>query len=195
MLPPAGPRRLRLHRTLRLIIAVGTVAAGLCLVIGMVAMVAEAGAAKGTTAASSHADRQPAPGSSSTGQAPPGKIGPVGHGAGTHRTSRPTPEYPLGRTLASYRGAGSGERGRFMIPRPGVWGIAWQYRCQAGQPGSFALGQTNAGLGQAMDVYSNGQGGHGLFWIRSAGQHSLVVISGCAWDLRVVEPKPAAGRH
>lgn len=168
----SGSHRPRLHRSLRLIIATGTATAGLCLVIAMVAMVAAAG---GTSAASTASSgKEPRPGMTAGGQP----------GTGTHSGGQPS--YRAGRTLEEFQGTGSGERGKFNIPAPGQWGIAWSYSCARNTPGTFVLGQTNVGLAYAIDVNVHGLGGHGLTWVTGAGQHSLVIISGCTWQLRVV---------
>ena len=180
----SGSRRPRLHRSLRLIIAAGTAAAGLCLVIGMVAMVAAAGGTNARSTASSRRDG--GPGVSASGHLPRGITGGTGsrHGTGTHRGGQN--DYQAGRTLDKFQGTGSGEQGKFTIHEPGFWGIAWSYSCPQNTPGTFVLGQTNVRLPYSIDVNVNGPAGHGLAWVTSAGQHSLVIVSGCSWQLRVV---------
>jgi hypothetical protein len=180
-LPFSGSPRPRLHRSLRLIIAAGTAAAGLCLVIGSVAMVAAAGGTKARSTASS--GRDPGPGVPASGHLPRGITGGTGSGHGTDQGGKSS--YRVGRTLDKFQGTGSGERGKFNIPEPGLWGIAWSYSCPQ-TPGTFVLGQTNVWLTYSIDVNVHGAAGHGLTWITSAGRHSLVIVSGCTWQLRVV---------
>ena len=201
---PSRPGRPGLHRTLRLIMTVAAAAAGLCLVVGLVAMVAGAGAGakQATDAGSAH----------STGPSISARSGPHGPGATTPATPTPTPtpdpsrsdqtgpqrgghppttsQFVKGRTIDFYQGSGSGERGMFDIAAPGNWGLAWQFDCPQGRPGDFVLGQIGGPLLSSVNVKVTGSSSHGLLWItKENGWHSVVVVSECSWIVRVVMPR------
>jgi hypothetical protein len=201
---PSRPGRPGLHRTLRLIMTVAAAAAGLCLVVGLVAMVAGAGAGakQATDAGSAH----------STGPSISARSGPHGPGATTPATPTPTPtpdpsrsdqtgpqhgghlpttsQFVMGKTIDFYKGSGSGERGMFDIAAPGNWGLAWQFDCPQGRPGDFVLGQIGGPLLSSVNVKVTGSSSHGLLWItKENGWHSVVVVSECSWIVRVVMPR------
>jgi hypothetical protein len=176
---------------LKLVMTAGAVAAGLCLVIGMVTLVvALGGPSHGRTAGSG---RGPA---SATGRSRPGMRSKGSQRTGGRRgkpatgRARISPRsFPLGRTLRHYSGSGTGEPGLFQVPAPGVWGLIWQYRCPSGEPADFVLGETRSSSRMAITVQRSARSGHGAYWVTGdTGPHSLVIASRCAWQLRVVLP-------
>jgi hypothetical protein len=187
-----GERQLRpSHRALRLIMTACAVAAGLCLVIGLVTLVATIGTAK------------PGPASTSTagGHRPTGMVGPTplpsagqstanqgrtGH-HGHHAWLSPGGRgLASGKVLASYSGHGTAETALFTIGKPGIWHLTWSYNCRNGQISDFVLGETRTWIGLAVTVDLKGTSDHGSYWVMNdGGPHSMVVVSSCAWHLQV----------
>lgn len=203
---PDGPHRPRVHRALRLIMAAAAVAAGLCLVVGMVALVAETGTDHRTAGASHPAG----PGKRSGGHQPTppprtgGKQGPAGgpngvaapsgvSGPGDHPRMSSGNRFRIGRTIDVYTGSGAAEPGPFDIRKPGTWGLSWSYRCPKGSSGDFVVGETRTWIGLAVTVMESGPAGKGIYWVTGdAGSHSVVVASDCTWRLRLVTPVPSS---
>jgi len=188
-LMPEEPRRPPVHRVLRLIMTAGAVAAGLCLIVGMVLMVAAAGgtghAGSGTGSGSRSGGSQltPPPHTGAHGQAG------VPDSNGHHPSMSPGSRYRVSRTLRVFKGQGTGEPGPFRIGKPGIWGLAWSYNCPPTRPGNFVLGETRTWIGFDVTQEAQGTWGQGLYWVTGdAGKHSLVVVSQCHWQLRVVLP-------
>ncbi len=197
-LPPGGQRGPHMHRVLRLIMTAGAVAAGLCLVVGMVTLVValgdhgKAGQNRTGVAGRTHAGSRP-PGSQRT-QPPHSGAGPGSRARGANRgprlSSRP---FSPGKQLALYHGSGSAEPGPLHVPAPGAWGLYWQYRCPGGRPGEFILGETRTSASLAVTVRQAHRSGHGAYWVLAdTGEHSLVIASNCAWRLRVFLPAKAS---
>lgn len=166
---------------------VGAIAAGLCLVVGMVTLVVALGGSKGgRPQAAGHTPAGPAgtgTRSASSQRAHPGS-------REVHRGARiSSHSYRRGTTLRNYRGSGTGEPGLFQVPAPGTWGLSWQYRCPGGQRGSFLLGETRSSAAMAITVQRTARSGQGTYWVvGDTGPHSLVIESRCAWHLRVFLP-------
>ncbi len=147
-----------MHRALRLIMTAGAVAAGLCLVVGMVTLVValgdhgKAGQNRTGVAGRTRPGTRP-PGSQRT-QPPHGGAGPGSRARGADRgprlSSRP---FSRGKQLAFYHGSGSAEPGPLHVPAPGAWGLYWQYRCPGGRPGEFILGETRTSASLALAGY------------------------------------------
>jgi hypothetical protein len=159
---PGTPLLTAQHRVLRLIMAVGAVAVGLCVVLAMVALVVSLGGnpARNAGKASDVGAAYPRP-RVLTGHVPPA-------------------------TLARYRGKGSGERA-FMLRTPGRIVLAWSYRCPAGRAARFTLGQALVPADLGLDQYRTGRIGSGSTQLREdAGRHVLVVVSDCTWTLSVL---------
>jgi hypothetical protein len=162
-----SPLRLQAHRALRLFVTAGTWAAGLCLVIGALVLVASAAghAGRGATeaaarTASGHVDHQPGR-----------QHGPRG---GSHAS-------------AAFAGRGN-ETTRQFRTAAARWQIQWAYRCPAGATNGMlvvaAAGSTTAGAG--VDV--TGASGHGSAWLGAGAgsSHRLIVISTCRWRVTVM---------
>ena len=151
------------HRVLRLIMAVGAVAVGLCVVLAMVALVARLGDSPARTVAKT----------SSLGSSYP-------------RTADADPGRTADVTLARFFGGGSGERA-FMLRTPGRIAVAWSYRCRPGRPARFVLGEALVPAGLGLDQDRTGLRGAGRTMLTEhAGRHVLVVVSDCAWAIRVL---------
>jgi hypothetical protein len=159
----ATPMRIHAHRALRLLAVAGTWAAGLCLVIGSVALVAEtAGPASAThvsTAAGVHHLRH-------------GKL--AGHGGRARSLAR------------TFRGTGNQTTGAFTVAVNHRWGLRWSYACPGrARPGNLLIREGGAG-NRGVSVSASGAAGAGSTWAYSqAAGHYLVVISNCTWTIRV----------
>ena len=175
---PAGRRR----RVLRLCIAAGTGAAGLCLVIGSVALVASAGGRPRSTTVTSASHLSPArlsPGRQSPARMPHSGSRPGSHGA--RLSSAP------GRTILSSAGRGAETSRRFTISGTGTWQLKWSYYdCSAlDGKGDFVVTETGTVPGASLSEF--GAAGHGTAWAyRDKGSHHLVIRSECAWRIAVV---------
>lgn len=164
-----------LHRALRLVVGTGIAAAGLCLVIGLTALVIRIGGQAG----------------SGRPVAVPDAIG----AAGRHdRLLVPVPSREqdmrhLVRTVHVYRGDGRGRRGPFRIGSPGTWGLTWAFSCGPAHDGQFTATGHSPVTGTDIAVAASGPSGHGITWASSdPGRHIVTVNSRCAWTIRVVLP-------
>lgn len=166
---PGTPLLTAQHRVLRLIMAVGAVAVGLCVVLAMVALVVSFGSSPARNVAKT----------SGIGAAYPQPRVLAGHAPAA--------------TLARYQGKGSGERA-FMLRTPGGVVLAWSYRCPAGKAARFTLGQALVPADLGLDLYRTGRVGSGSTQLREdAGRHVLVVVSDCTWTLSVMRHRATGG--
>jgi hypothetical protein len=171
-----GPGRSSLGRALRLIATAGTAAGGMCLVLAMVAWVA----ARGT----------PHPAPSPVASDASGQAGPAAR-------------LMIGRTMATYRGAGPMSHRHFRVASPGDWGISWAFTCPSGQHSRFVIRDGSEGSDDFREdsdgrarVDITGSAGHGIYWRTSApGPHPLLIVSRCPWIVRVVLPRLPAARQ
>lgn len=177
-----------LSRVLRLALAVFMAAAGLTMVLVMVALVVMYGATPIRRESTSQSLRSNS-GNSQAGQA-----------AGTQRAgSAPRPSavrtFAPGKTVALFAGRDSARSAAFSIPRPGNWGLRWRYACHPGQPGTFTVSETHTTMSGSVDVASSSSHGSGLIWLaRDPGRHALLIDSNCSWRVRVVTPKSLGRR-
>ena len=160
------------QRALRLLMAAGITAAGLCLVIGAVALVAAAGGRSGDATVTPAAHQSPAQ--------PSVLLDPVArdrHGAHGAIAMRPVPL--LGRT-----GRESEITGRFRVGGTGTWQLSWSYDgCRGGRGAAFAV---TDGSAAGLAVAGSGSAGHGVSRSRAEpGWHHLIIRSRCAWTIRV----------
>jgi hypothetical protein len=174
---------------LRLVLASGLAAAGLCLILGLTALAATLGTGQeaadpdNMVAAVKPVGNEGTPGTSASPSAASGTSGDL-------RTP------PLaGRTIASLHGAGRPMRTHFQVGRPGTWGMAWGFRCIAGHTGHLIVKERRGVSGSNVDIDASGRTGAGTTWnVLDPGRHSLTIMSGCSWSLRLVLPKSAAAR-
>jgi hypothetical protein len=200
-----NPARRHARRALRLIVVAGPWAAGLCLVIGSIVLVATAAApnralphltaaAQRTALAAATQQRR------SHGTGPVGRPGPARSDSAAQRASAGRQGEPAGsassyQVLAAFTGQEDVMTRHFTV-RTGVpWELQWSYACPAGLPagqlivedaGGAAAGQTAAGA----SIDEIGIGGDGATWLNPNGtRHYLVVISTCSWTIKVVQSR------
>lgn len=161
----ATPLRIHAHRALRLAWTAGAWAAGLCLVVGLIALVAGMASPAGTThvapAAGIHR-LPPAP-------VPGGDAGPRAGGGWLTRT---------------FRGTGNATTGLFTVTPRSRYQLRWSFSCPARVPRGHLL--IREGGTAAVSVTAAGTAGSGSMWAwaPTAG-HYLVVIASCAWVIEV----------
>jgi hypothetical protein len=185
------PPQDRFRRALRLFVALGSCVAGLCLVVGLVALVA--GGAPPTSAANvaatSTGPGQPlgsqGPAPEPRGLVPAGQAAPSRHHGGGPALLRPAAggAKDVIRTVRDHRGNGA-------IPRFSTsgrpWRLDWAYQCQgSGGPGRLLVRDLVAAPARTiLDV--RGQAGRSLTRAyRAPGRHNLRVTSGCTWTIQV----------
>ncbi len=175
--PPGLPG---VHRALRLVIAAGTAAAGVCLVLGMTALVVKMGDDGVAGAANSRpiTARQASNLTAGHGDARP--AGPP----------KAPPHWLAGPAIASFRGAGHANDAEFRVASHSAWGLSWSFRCAAGRAGRLIVTGSTRAAGYDLQIDASGPAGHGITWYASdPGNHSLDIISGCSWAVRVVLPR------
>jgi hypothetical protein len=161
----SGP--LHAHRALRLFVTAGAWAAGLCLNICSVALVAG-------TAGPAATNVRAAAGS---GQLP-------GHGRQPRR--RPTAGR-AGHLLRTFTGTGSRTTSQFSVAAHSRWELQWRYRCPARTPGGHLIIREGNAAGNGVSVDAAGTSGHGRTWTySSASDHFFVVTTNCTWTARVL---------
>jgi hypothetical protein len=164
-----------MHRALRLIIATGLPAVGLCLVIGLTTLIVQIGARPG------HGRFVSAPEALRTSGGPAGA--PPSSLAGGH------PMTDRDKVFRSYQGSGPGRRGPFRVGQPGKWGLSWVFSCPRNQAGQFLVIGYSALIGNVISAAAAGPSGHGVTWTsRDPGRHVLTVNSRCQWKIKVVLP-------
>src|SRR5690242_16158035 len=187
------------HRLMRLAVAGGVVAAGLCLVLGMLVLVVTVGSSGGVPAE------------------PDSAAGSVRQVSNVHRTGSPHPSHrprevhgaltPAGRTIAAFHGANQPAHADFKVSSPGTWGLQWAFACrdgrsdpsgrdggsgQAGRTGSLVVTEIGRASRDNVEIDASGRTGRGATWaFRDAGDHSLAIVSNCSWSIRIVRPADA----
>ncbi len=181
-----APFRPPARATVRLLAAAGSILAGLCVVIGSVALVADVTALPSATHISAADGQQPAvaylaPGGALASRRPCCAIRSV--------TAGP-------RVLARFTGQGRKRTTQFTIA--GTWMLEWSFSCPARrQPGRFIVreaggsargGSARGGSargGTAVD--QTGLRGHGVTSVYAgSGVRYLAIYSACAWKVRVL---------
>ncbi len=166
---PRTPLLTAQHRALRLIMAVGAVAVGMCVVLAMVALVVRLGGNPARNVAKT----------SDIGAAYP--------------LPRDLSGQPPAATLARYQGEGSGERA-FMLRMPGHIVLAWSYQCPVGRAARFTFGQALVPADVGLDQYRTERIGSGTMELsEDAGRHVLVVVSDCRWTISLVQHRAGRG--
>lgn len=150
-------------RAVRLTVAAGAAAAGLCLVLGLVALVATIGYPGAVHSGAARAGSRP------------------GHFEQTTLT--------VGATVATFSGAGLTHQARRTINVPDTWGIAWTFHCQPGRNPGFTVADGTPGTVRITDSANHG---HGVWWdFHAPGNHQLLFLSDCAWHAIIVLPGKA----
>jgi hypothetical protein len=156
------PMRAHAQRALRLFIATGTWAAGLCLVVGSVALVAETtGPANETHVATAAGEHPLRPGELTGNQGPAA----------------------LART---FQGTGNRTTSQFTVAPHRQWELHWSYACPAATPAGHLLIREGGAGNAGVSVSATGRAGAGSTsaYARAAA-HYLVVIANCTWTIRV----------
>ncbi len=183
----AGQPRLlapRFQRALRLLVAAGIAAAGLCLVIGAVTLVvAVSGASRGDTVTpAAHQSPTLHSGRRHPGRVHSGRGGTVSAQPVTGQSSRPV-------LLLGLAGHGSGSTRKFRVGGSGTWQLSWSYTGCRAAAGRAAFGVTD-GSPAGISLTESGPAGHGDTRVYGdPGWHRLSVRSGCAWTIRVTGPR------
>ena len=156
----ATPMRIHAHRALRLLPVAGAWAAGLCLVIGSVTLVAETAEPAGATHVST--------------------------AAGVHDLGNRMLAAHAGRLTRTFRGTGNQTTSQFTVAPDRRWNLRWSYACPGRTPsGHLLIREGDAGDASAS-VSASGAAGGGSTWTYSqAAAHYLVVITNCTWTIRV----------
>ncbi len=190
-IPAAGASGLpaRFHRAVRLALAAGVVAAGLCLVLGMTVLAVTIGARGRVPADPEAVGRAVQPVSSYRTAAKPGSSSGPGEAQGEHAS------LPLaGRTVAAFHGASQPSRAVFHVAKPGTWGLAWTLRCRGGTTGHLIVAEGAGPSAYAIEIDASERSGGGTSWyVRDPGRHSLAITSTCSWSVRIVLANVAAG--
>jgi hypothetical protein len=155
--------RLHAHRALRLFVTAGAWAAGFCLIVALVALVAEAAgparAAHVTTAGNYR---------------PPSTAGSI-------------PARGAGHVLRTFSGIGDRTTPPFSVAAHSHWKLQWLYQCVARAAGQRLIIREGDATGSGISVSATGASGHGLASAYAAApRHYLVVITNCAWTARVL---------
>jgi hypothetical protein len=157
--------RLQAHRALRLFVTAGACAAGLCLIIGSVVLVANAaGSGKATHVSTAARRYRLRPEADST---QPGGADQV---------------------LRTFAGIGDRTTPRFTVTAHSRWQLQWLYQCTPGEPGQDLIIREGDAVGSGISVSETGPSGRGSASAYSAVRtHYLVVITNCAWTARVLD--------
>jgi hypothetical protein len=167
--PFDGSDPLRRHgrRALRLIVTAGAWGAGLCLVIGLVAMVAQATPSRPARAAERGVgDRSLA-----------------SHSADGPITDTITSNTAYDRYLKRFSETGPAFRS-FVVAGHSRWQLRWSYKCTAGTRGSLTI--TEPTISTGVRVQSAGTAARGVTWAFSdAATHYLLIRGSCPWTITV----------
>jgi len=179
------------RRALRVFTATGTVAAGLCLVIGLVGLIL----------------RAPGPGvghlTASAPSAPQAQAGRATDREAAHRGARALASSkdgdPLDSTadlIAAFSGRGDSTTRQFRVDEAVRWQIQWTYRCPASDSAGILVVKDAGQSAVNISIRKSGAAGHGVTLLNPRGStHRLVVISTCAWTMRVTQQQRAKGRR
>jgi hypothetical protein len=164
----ATPLRIHAHRALRLLAAAGAWAAGLCLVVGSVALVAETAGPAGATHVAPAAGIR---------RLPPGRL--PGDGAARRRGGEP-------RLAQTFAGTGNQTTGSFPVAPRSRYQLHWSYQCGRRPRGHLLIRESGTA---GVTVMAAGPAASGSTWAwapaAGAARHYLVVIADCAWEIRV----------
>lgn len=154
-----SPAPLRRHggRALRLIVAAGAWGAGLCLVVGMVAMVAQASV--------------------------PNQRAHLGDRA--RLSSQPTIKgTAFDGYIKRFTGPGGPSVRYFQVAGHSRWELRWSYRCAGAAHGYLTISEPAISAG--ISVRATGLAAHGVTWAFSdATMHVLLIHGNCPWTVTV----------
>jgi hypothetical protein len=172
----SDPLRGHTRRALRLFVTAGTWAAGLCLVIGSIVLVATA-AGPGSAVPKLAAARQPSPTAGQAGR-DPAKVS----GSGS---TGPAP------VLAAFSGQGNRTTRHFRVRAHARWELRWSYSCPAGvADGQLVVEDAGAAGRGGASIDQTGISGAGSIWLGPGkATHYLIVISTCSWSMKAVQAK------
>lgn len=178
------------HRAVRLALAVGVVAAGLCLVLGMTVLAVTIGTSAAVPAEADAAGRAFQPFNEGAAARPGSSSGQ--DETRFHRATLP----PVGRTIATvHGGATAPSLTVFPVATPGTWGLSWVLRCQAGATGHLIVTEGAGPSAYAFEIDASGRSAGGTSWhTRDPGRHSLTITSTCSWSIRILLAKTEADR-
>lgn len=178
-----------LHRAIRLALAAGVGAAGVCLVLGMTVLAVTVGTSGAGPAIPDAAGRVVQPVSKDSTPARPASSSAGGSARREHAT------LPLvGRTVAYFHGSDQPSRAAFRIPEPGTWGLSWVLRCQGGKTGHLIVTEGTSASPNDVGVEASGRSDGGTSWyVRDPGRHWIAIRSSCSWSVAIVLTKAAAG--
>lgn len=185
------PGRIHAHRALRLLAAAGAWAAGLCLVTGSVALVAEAAGPGGpthvTAAAGIHRLRPGSAGRSGR-TAEHGRAlqyGPAQHGPAHHGPAGPS-GHSVRLVEQTFQGVGNQTTALFTVAPRSRWELQWSYNCGRGAAPGRLLIREGGTARDGISVAASGTAGQGSTWTyATTAAHYLVVIADCGWTIRV----------
>ena len=159
----ATPLRWQAHKALRLFVTTGSWAAGLCLVIGLIVLVASASA--------------------------PGRAAPRLASARQADASDPAAPAPAAHVLATFTGRGNRTTPTFTVRAHDRWQLRWSYRCP-GHPGQLIVADSDGAGTSGASIDQTGIGGTGSTWLTSSrSRHYLIVISTCSWTMKAVQAR------
>jgi len=97
-----------------------------------------------------------------------------------------THKLTIGETVHVYSGSAAKRTRPILLPRAGLYGVAWRFSCDPGRSGTFMLeGTSEAGQGRA-EVTRSGNGENGIWRERNDRPvSSLYVVATCNWSVRV----------
>jgi len=158
----SAPLRRHGGRALRLIMTVGAWGAGLCLVIGLVAMVAQGAVPSRPAHSDANVDG----------------LGPHIQGAAF-----------AGYIKRFTSGKGLTQPALFTVAAHSRWALRWSYRCAAGTRGYLTVSEP--AISSGVSIRAAGAAGHGLTWAFSgASTHVLLIHGNCPWTITVTGRRP-----
>ena len=154
----SAPLRRHGGRALRLIVTAGAWGAGLCLVIGLVAMVAQGAVPSRPAHAGPNTDDV------------------------IHNKFRGEAFAGYIKRFTSAKGLT--QPAVFTVAARSRWELRWFYRCAAGTRGYLTVSEP--AISSGVSIRASGAEGHGLTWAFSdASTHFLLVHGNCPWNITV----------
>src|SRR5215470_3586101 len=169
------PGAVGFHRAVRLTLATGAAGAGVCMVLGLMALVIKLGPS-GSSAPS--ADMR------------------GGITTAPHNHAERSGQHSGDAVIASFHGDHRSANASFRVPTPGAWGLSWTFSCENGGAGRLMVRENKAASGRGLEIDASGRSGQGTTWqALDRGRYSLAIMSDCSWTVQVVGPRSAADRQ